>query len=64
MIHGQACERKQAGHHVPTVRELVPPWAAVADIRLCSVAGDEHASGDVKAELVAQQRLVGPALTS
>ena len=29
MIHGQACERKQASHH-PNCEGIVPPWAAVA----------------------------------
>jgi len=51
---------------IPTVREALPPWAAVSVVIIGrrSVAGVEHASGDVKAELVAQQRLVSPALVS
>jgi hypothetical protein len=31
---------------IPTVRELLPPWTAVAKIGPDSVAGVEHVSGD------------------
>lgn len=51
---------------IPTVREALPPWAAVSVVIIgrCSVAGVEHAAGDAKVRLVAWQRLVEPALVS
>ena len=49
---------------VPTVREALPPWAAVAVIGRTPWLEMNMPQGNVKAELVAQQRLVSPALAS
>ena len=64
MIHGQACERKQAGHRPNCEGMFTTLGSAVAVMGRTPWLEMNMLQGHAKVRLVAWQRLVGPALAS